>query len=246
MVHRYITGPDTLHWGRPDRNTPSNVLLVILDAVHYFHLRICERPKDQRCDLESVKYMSPRATSLPVRPTTLSLDQPDPLTTIVSGPVGNCCPGHNLYCPEWAEACCINARPLNAEWRFHMDGREEAEAIPPQELGHHPTTPNVCPIFLFHQIRVLAREQLPTIYHQTQARAAYAALMTEMFSALRSAPVPLANLPEPQPQATPDSGVNAVRPLRLRIIVPATTKQIPDHHRNRPWIPTRCITDEEQ
>ena len=52
-----------------------------------------------------------------------------------------------------------------------------------------PTAPNLCPVFAIHQIRALALgEQLqPTIHTETEAQAAQAALVQEIFSALRSA-----------------------------------------------------------
>ena len=64
------------------------------------------------------------------------------------------------------------------------------EAIP-EPTAETPTEPNLCPVFAIHQVRALAlSEQLqPTIRTETEARAAHAALVHEIFSAVRSAPV---------------------------------------------------------
>ena len=39
-------------------------------------------------------------------------------------------------------------------WRFHLDGRQQAEVIPPHNRTNLPTTANLCPFFAIHQIRV--------------------------------------------------------------------------------------------
>ena len=50
-----------------------------------------------------------------------------------------------------------------------------------------PTTANLCPVFAIYQIRALAMGRvLPTIYTEDEARAALAALMSEIFDALRT------------------------------------------------------------
>ena len=71
---------------------------------------------------------------------------------------------------------------------FYLDGRQQMEAIP-EPTAEAPTEPNLCPVFAIHQIRALALEgQLqPAIRTETEARAAHAALVHEIFSALRSA-----------------------------------------------------------
>ena len=88
MVDGHTTGPETRHARPLDRRTPSTILLVMLEAGHYYHVRITPRPEEQRWDLEAVDSMIPIAMPLPAGPTTLSPDQPDPLTTIVSGQAG--------------------------------------------------------------------------------------------------------------------------------------------------------------
>ena len=112
-------------------------------------------------------------------------------------------------------------------WRFHLDSPQQAEAIPLLERGNHSTTPNLCPFFAIHQIRALAAEVSPTIHNATQGRAAYAALVTEIFTALRGALVRPA-APPPPPTSTDDSRGYA-GPLHRRIIV-TTRAQV-----NRPW-----------
>ena len=59
----------------------------------------------------------------------------------------------------------------------------------PEQTAETPTAPNLCPVFAIHQIRALALgEQLqPAIRTETEAQAAHAALVHEIFSALRSA-----------------------------------------------------------
>ena len=114
----------------------------------------------------------------------------DPLTAIVSGTVGTGHPGHALYCLwRWARRRWPHTRVWSATWKFHLDGRQQLEAIPQRErTAETPTAPNVCPVFAIHQIRVLALgEQLqPTIRIETEAQAAHAALVHRILSALRS------------------------------------------------------------
>ena len=59
----------------------------------------------------------------------------------------------------------------------------------PEPTAETPTEPNLCPVFAIHQIWALAlRGQLqPAIRTETEARAAHAALVHEIFGALRSA-----------------------------------------------------------
>ena len=73
-----------------------------------------------------------------------------------------------------------------ATWRFYLDGRQQLEAITKQTAE---TAPNLCPVFAIHQIWALALGQQlqPAIRTETEAQAAQAALVHEIFSALRSA-----------------------------------------------------------
>ena len=65
---------------------------------------------------------------------------------------------------------------------------QQMEAIP-EPTAETPTEPNLCPIFAIHQVRALALggQLQPAIRTETEARAAHAALVHEIFSALRSA-----------------------------------------------------------
>ena len=73
-------------------------------------------------------------------------------------------------------------------WRFHLDGRQQLEAIL-ERTAETPTATNLCPVFAIHQIRAPALgEQLqPAIRTETETQAAHAALVHEIFSALGSA-----------------------------------------------------------
>ena len=134
--------------------------------------------------------MLPATMDLPDSPTPLLPGQPpDPLTAIVSGTAGTWHPGHALYCLlRWAQGCWPHTRAWSATWRFYLDGRQQLEAIP-ELTAETPTAPNLCPVFAIHQIRALALgEQLqPGIRTETEAQAAHAAVLHEIFSALRSA-----------------------------------------------------------
>ena len=190
MVERYVAGPETSHAGPPGRGTPNIVSMVVLENGHYYQVRITRRPLARHWDLEAVDSMLPRDTAMRDGPTTLPPDQPpDPLTTIVSGRAGSWHPGHALYCLwRWAQRHWQHTREWSAAWRFHLDGRQQAEVIPPHERANPPTTANLCPVFAIHQIRALASGQVPpTIRTEAEARATYAALVSELFDALRSA-----------------------------------------------------------
>ena len=145
--------------------------------------------------------MLPAATDLPDSPTPLLPGQPpDLLTAIVSGMAGTWHPGHALYCLwRWAQRCWPHTRAWSATWRFYLDGWQQLEAIS-EQTAETPTAANLCPVFAIHQIRALALgEQLqPAIRTETEAQAAHAALVQEIFSALRSALVQrVGNPPRP-------------------------------------------------
>ena len=136
--------------------------------------------------------MPPTTTDLPDSPTPLLLDQPpDSLTAIVSGTAGTWHPGHALYCLwQWARRRWPHTRAWSAAWRFYLDGRQQLEAILQRKrTAETPTATNLCPVFAIHQIWALALgEQLqPAIRTGTGAQVAHAALVHEIFSALRSA-----------------------------------------------------------
>ena len=100
-------------------------------------------------------------------------------------------PGYALYCLwRWARRGCPHTKDWTATWRIHLDGQQQLEAIPQQErTTETPATGSLCPVFAIHQIRALAPggQLLPTIGNETEAQAAHAALVQEIFSALRSA-----------------------------------------------------------
>ena len=70
------------------------------------------------------------------------------------------------------------------------------EAIP-EPTAETPTEPNLCPVFAIHKIWALALggQLQPAIRTETEARAAHAALVHEIFSALHSALVRRAGNP---------------------------------------------------
>ena len=136
--------------------------------------------------------MLPATTAPPDSPSPLLDDQPpDPQTAAVLGTVGTWHPGHALYCLwQWARRRWPLTRVLTARLRFHLDSRQQLEAIPQRKrTAETLAAPNLCPVFAIHQIRALALgEQLqPTIRTETEAQAAHAALVHEILSALRSA-----------------------------------------------------------
>ena len=162
----------------------------MLENGHYYQVRIIPHPKESHWTLEAVDSMLPATTALPDSPTPLLPGQPpDPLTAIVSGTAGTWHPGHALYCLwRWAQRRWPHTRVWSATWRFYLDGRQQLEAIP-ERTAETPTAPNLCPVFAIPQIRALALgDQLqPAIRTETEAQAAHAALVHEVFSALHSA-----------------------------------------------------------
>ena len=179
--------------------------MILLENGHYYQVRIIPHPQDNHWSLEAVDSMLRATTDLPDNPTPLLQDQPlDPLTAIVSGMAGTWHPGHALYCLwRWARRRWPHTRAWSAAWRFYLDGRQQMEAIP-EPTAETPTEPNPCPVFAIHQIRALALggQLQPAIRTETEARAAHAALVHEIFSALRSALVRrVGNLPGPCPAA---------------------------------------------
>ena len=169
---------------------PGTIAMIVLENGHYYQVRIIPHPQRGHWCLEAVDFMLLATTDLPDSPTPLLTGQhPDPLTAVLSGTAGTYHPGHALYCLwRWARCRWPHTRALSAAWRFHFDGRQQFEAIP-KRTAETPTATNLCPVFAIHQIRALALgEQLqPTIRTEMEAQAAHAALVHEIFSALRSA-----------------------------------------------------------
>ena len=125
-----------------------------------------------------------------------------PATASLSGEAGSWHPGHALY-SLWRRAQCRwpHTRDWTATWRFHLDGRQQLQAIPQHErTTENPATGNLCLVFTIHQIRALAMggQLLPTIRTETEAQAAHPARVYKILSALRSALVQrLGNRPGP-------------------------------------------------
>ena len=183
--------PETARAAPPPRERdPGTIAMIVLENGHYYQVRIIPHPQRGHWSLEAVDSMLPATTDLPDSPTPLLPGQPpDPLTAVVSGTAGTWHPGHALYCLwRWAQRRWPHTRAWSAAWRFYPDGRQQLEAIP-ERTAETPTAPNLCPVFAIHQIWALALgEQLqPAIRTETEAQAAHAALVHEIFSALRSA-----------------------------------------------------------
>ena len=183
----------------PRERDPGTI--AMMENGHYYQVRIIPHPQRGHWSLEAVDSMLPATTDLPDSPTPLLLGQPpDPLTAVVSGTAGTWHPGHALYCLwRWARRRWPHTRAWSAAWSFYLDGRQQLEAIP-EQTAETPTATNLCPVFAIHQIRALAPgEQLqPPIRTETEAQAARAALVHQIFSALRSALVRrVANPPGP-------------------------------------------------
>ena len=176
----------------PCERDPSTIAMIVLESGDYYQVLITPHPQESHWSLEAVDSMLLATTALPDSPTPLLNGQPpDPLTAFVSGTVGTWHPGHALYCLwRWARRRWSHTREWTATWRFHLDGRQQLEAIPQREqTAEGPTATNLCPVFAIHQIRALALgEQLqPPIRTETEAQAAHAALVHEILSALRRA-----------------------------------------------------------
>ena len=173
------------------RNTPSTVAFVVLESTHYYQVTITPRPLRRRWDFEAVDSMPPRGMNLPDGPTPLLPGKPpDPLTAIVSGMASTLHPGHALYC-RWrrAQGRWQHTKEWSATWWFHLNGRQQTEAIAPHErTTGRPATDNLCPVFTIHQIRTLAAGQVsPAIHMKEEARAAHTALVSDIFAALCTA-----------------------------------------------------------
>ena len=185
--------PETTRAAPPSREShPGTIHMILLENGHYYQVRIIPHPRRGHWSLEAVDSMLPTTTDLPDSPTPLLPDQPpDSLSAIVSGTAGTWHPGHALYCLwRWARRCWPQSRAWSAAWRFYLDGPQQLEAICPRErTAETPTATNLCPVFAIHQIQALAlgEQRQPAIRTETEAHAAHAALVHEIFSALRSA-----------------------------------------------------------
>ena len=135
--------------------------------------------------------MLPGGMDLPDGPTPLLLGQPlDPLTAMPSGMAGTWHPGHALYCLwRWAQRRWQHTKEWSATWRFELDGRQQAEVIPPHHrTAGRPATDKLSPVFAIHQIRALAAGRVsPAIHTEEEARASHTALVSDIFAALRTA-----------------------------------------------------------
>ena len=115
---------------------------------------------------------------------------PDPLTAIVSGASSTWHLGHTLYCRwRWAQHRWLHTTDWSATWRFHLDVRQQTEAIPPNErTAGRDATDYLCAVFAIHQVRALAAGQVSTAIHmEEETRAAHTALVSDMLAALRTA-----------------------------------------------------------
>ena len=183
--------PETVRAAPPPcERDPGTIAMIVFENGHYYQVRIIPHPQRSHWNMEAVDSMLLATTDLPDSPTPLLPGQPpDPVTAIVSGTAGTWHPGQALYCLWlWAQRRWPRTRAWSATWRFYLDGRQQLEDIP-ERRAETPTAHNLCPVFAIHQIRALALgEQLqPAICTETEAQAAHAALVQEIFSALRSA-----------------------------------------------------------
>ena len=195
MVERYQPGAETARAGPPRReDEPSTISMMVLEGGHYYQVRITPHPQECHLNLEAVESMLPASAALPEGPTPLPQNQPqDSLTAVVSGEAGSWHPGHALYCLwRWAQRRWLHTKDWSATWRFHLDSRQQLEAIHQHgQRTQNPATGNLC---LFSRSTISGRgprggQLLPIIRSETEARAAHAALVHEIFSAVRNAVV---------------------------------------------------------
>ena len=141
----------------------------MLESGHYYQVTITPKPLENHWDLEAADSMLPREVDLPDGPTPLLPGQtPDLQIAIVSGAAGTWHPGHALYCLwRWAQRRWPHTRDWSPAWRFHLDGRQQMEAITtPERTTEQPTADNLFPVSTIHQIRPLAAGQVsPAIQH---------------------------------------------------------------------------------
>ena len=139
---------------------PSTISMILLESGHYYQVRITPHPQECHWNL-------PVQVALPDGPTPVPHNQPpDPLTAVVSGQAGSWQPGHALYCLwRWAQRRWPHRRDWTATSRFHLDGRQQLEAIPQRERTMEtPATTKLCPFLTIHQTGALSmgRQLQPT------------------------------------------------------------------------------------
>ena len=182
-------------------NDPHIISMIMLESGQYYQVRITPHRRECHWNLEAVDSVLPARAALPDGPTPLPRNQPShPLTAVVSGEAGSGHPGHALYCLwRWAQRRWSHTRDWTTTWRFHLEGRQQLEAIPQRErMAESPAATNLCPVFAIHRIRPLAigGQLQPPIRTETEAQAAHAALVQEILSALRSALVRRVGYPQ--------------------------------------------------
>ena len=154
MVERY---PETAGAAPPPREgDPSTIAMIVLESGHYYQVRITPHPQERNWSLEAVDSIFPANAALPDSPTCLPNDQPlDPLRGIVPGAAGPWHPGHALYCLwRWAQRRWPHTRDWPATCRFHLDGRQQLEAIPQHEqTAEIAKATNLCPVFAMQRQR---------------------------------------------------------------------------------------------
>ena len=155
------------------RGTPSTVAMVVLESGHYYEVRITAPPLETHWDFEAADSMLLRDVDLPDGPTPLLPGQPrDLLTAIVSGAAGTWHPGHTFFCLwRWAQRKLPLTSDWSAAWRFHLDGRQQTEAIQPHErIAGRPNSDNLCPVLAIHKIWTLAAGQVSPATHTEKER----------------------------------------------------------------------------
>ena len=116
----------------PRERDPSIIAIIVLEGGHYYQVRITPHLQESDWSLEAVDSMLLATAALPDSPAPLLNDQPpDSLTAIVSRTVGTWHPGRALYC-LWrcARRRWPHTRVWTATWTFHLDCRQQLEAIP--------------------------------------------------------------------------------------------------------------------
>ena len=136
MVEGYPPGAETAPAGLPGREDEARTIsMIVLECGHYHQVWITRDPQECQWNLEAFDSMHPASAALPDGPNPLPQNQPpDPLTAVVSGEAGSWHPGHALY-RLWrsVQRRCSHTKEWSATWRFHLDGREQLEAIPQRE-----------------------------------------------------------------------------------------------------------------
>ena len=105
--------------------------MIVLESGHYYQVRISPHPQECHWNLEAVDSMLPARAALPDGPSPLPKNQPpDPLTALF-GAASTWHPGDALYCLWWwAQRRWLHTSDLTVTWRFHLDSRQQLEAIP--------------------------------------------------------------------------------------------------------------------